>query len=140
MAIPKRALLLSSAAITFFTSRYAPQFALFPRSYLLNSVTLFFLQIFVRLFWTIIVYPLFFSPLRHLPQPPVRCTSESCSRFVDIGYSDNNYNCRTRISFSASSEGYSGIRQVSRKEIGLIQFQTMVSFIIDGCSMNHACS
>ncbi|KAF1850192.1 cytochrome P450 [Cucurbitaria berberidis CBS 394.84] len=70
MAIPKRALLLSSAAFTFFSFRYAPQVALFPRSYFWNITTLFLLGIFAQLCWSVILYPLFLSPLRHLPQPP----------------------------------------------------------------------
>ncbi|KAH7069785.1 cytochrome P450 [Paraphoma chrysanthemicola] len=70
MAIPKRFLLLSAFAITFFTSRYAPQIALFPRSYFWNIATLFLIQVFAQYGWQIIVYPLLLSPLRHLPQPP----------------------------------------------------------------------
>jgi hypothetical protein len=72
MAFPKRALFVSSCAITLFSFRYAPQIALFPRSYFWNITTLFLLQVFAQLVWQIIVYPLFLSPLRHLPQPPVR--------------------------------------------------------------------
>jgi hypothetical protein len=71
MAIPKRALLLSSCALTLFSSRYAPQVALF-RSYFWNITSLFLLQWLAQSVWQIIVYPLFLSPLRHLPQPPVR--------------------------------------------------------------------
>jgi hypothetical protein len=78
MAIPKRALLLSSFAITFFTLRYAPQVAFFPRSYFWNIATLFVIQVFAQFGWRIVVYPLFLSPLRHLPQPPVCLTSEIC--------------------------------------------------------------
>jgi hypothetical protein len=74
MALPKRALLLSSAVITFFTFRYAPQVTIFPRSYFWNIATLFLLQLLVQIFWSVIVYPLFLSPLRHLPQPPVNLT------------------------------------------------------------------
>jgi hypothetical protein len=76
MPIPKRALLLSSAAITVFFSRYAPNIAIFPRSYFWNIATLFVIQVFAQYGWEVIVYPLFLSPLRHLPQPPVRLTSE----------------------------------------------------------------
>jgi hypothetical protein len=77
MAIPKRALLLSSFAITFFAFRYAPQFVVFGRSYLSNIATLFLIQVFAQFGWQIIVYPLFLSPLRHLPQPPVCGISEA---------------------------------------------------------------
>jgi len=92
MAIPKRALLLSSFAITFFTVRYAPKLALFPRSYFWNITTLFFIQLFARFGWQIIVYPLFLSPLRHLPQPSVRWTPGHANSLADA----NDY-YRTRI-------------------------------------------
>jgi hypothetical protein len=75
MAVSKRALLLSSAALTFFTSRYAPH-ASVSRSNIWNFVAVFFLQLFAKWFWEIIVYPLFLSPLRHLPQAPVSRSSE----------------------------------------------------------------
>ncbi|KAH5466538.1 hypothetical protein HBI22_180030 [Parastagonospora nodorum] len=70
MAIPKRALFLSSCALTFFASRYAPNVAFFPRSYCWNIASLFVIQVFAQWGWQIVVYPLFLSPLRHLPQPP----------------------------------------------------------------------
>ncbi|KAH7381206.1 cytochrome P450 [Phaeosphaeria sp. MPI-PUGE-AT-0046c] len=70
MAIPKRALLLSSCALTFFSFRYAPQATFFPHSYFWNIATLFVIQAFLQFGWQIVVYPLFLSPLRHLPQPP----------------------------------------------------------------------
>jgi len=70
MAIPKRFLILSASALTFYTTRYAPQLAISSRSYFWNITSLFFIQWFAQLAWQIIVYPLFLSPLRHLPQPP----------------------------------------------------------------------
>jgi hypothetical protein len=69
--LPKRALLLSSAALTFFGFRYAPGALLFADSYFWNVAALFALQYFAQVVWQVIVYPLFLSPLRHLPQPPV---------------------------------------------------------------------
>jgi hypothetical protein len=74
MPIPKRALLLSSAALTFFSQRYAPHLTLFAKSYAKNIATLFVIQLLVQWTWQIVVYPLFLSPLRHLPQPPVGLT------------------------------------------------------------------
>ncbi len=71
MAIPKRFLLLSSAALTFFAFRFAPQIALFRNSYFWNIASLFLIQFFAQFFWGAIVYPHLLSPLRHLPQPPV---------------------------------------------------------------------
>lgn len=68
MAIPKKAQLLCSAAITWFTFRYAPQFTLL-RSFVGNTVALFALQMLARFAWGVIVFPLFLSPLRRLPQP-----------------------------------------------------------------------
>jgi len=76
MPIPKRALLLSSAALTLFGQRYAPHLSFFSNSYAKNITTLFLIQLFAKWAWQIIVYPLFLSPLRHLPQPPVRLTSD----------------------------------------------------------------
>jgi hypothetical protein len=86
MAIPKRALLLSSSALTFLTLRYAPQYAFFGRGYLFNIAMLFLIQVFAQFGWQIVVYPLFLSPLRHLPQPPVHRTSEPCG---DLRFADN---------------------------------------------------
>jgi hypothetical protein len=74
MTVPKRFLLLSSAAFTFFSFRYAQAATIFPGRYVSNTTTLFLLLLLSQWFWSIIVYPLFLSPLRHLPQPPVSFT------------------------------------------------------------------
>jgi hypothetical protein len=71
MAIPKRAFLVSSAVITFFTQRYAPHIAIYPNSFLKNAITLLLIQWGVQFCCTVLVYPFFFSPLRHLPSAPV---------------------------------------------------------------------
>ncbi|KAF2713483.1 cytochrome P450 [Pleomassaria siparia CBS 279.74] len=70
MSVQKRVLLLASTATSFATFRYAPQLALFPRSYFWNTATLFLILYFAQLTWNLVVYPHFLSPLRHLPQPP----------------------------------------------------------------------
>jgi hypothetical protein len=44
------------------------------KSYAKNIATLFVIQLLVQWTWQIVVYPLFLSPLRHLPQPPVGLT------------------------------------------------------------------
>jgi hypothetical protein len=75
MDIPKKAFLLSSAVITFFTLRYAPQVALYPKSFFWNAATLFLIQCGAQFGWSVLVYPFFFSPLRHLPSPPVTMIS-----------------------------------------------------------------
>ncbi|KAF2870321.1 cytochrome P450 [Massariosphaeria phaeospora] len=69
MAVQKRVLLLSAAVISVLTSRYAPQYAL-SRSLFWSIAMLFLVHLFVQLSWSVVVYPLFLSPLRHLPQPP----------------------------------------------------------------------
>ncbi|KAF2124032.1 cytochrome P450 [Dothidotthia symphoricarpi CBS 119687] len=69
MAVPKRALLLASAAISFFAFRYAPQ-AVISSSIVWNVVILFFGLWTGQFAWQTVVTPLFFSPLRNLPQPP----------------------------------------------------------------------
>ncbi|KAF2472405.1 cytochrome P450 [Lindgomyces ingoldianus] len=69
MAIQKRVLLLAAAAISFFAIRYIPQFTLF-ESLFWNAVSVYFVLLTLQLIWTVIVYPLCFSPLRHLPSPP----------------------------------------------------------------------
>jgi hypothetical protein len=70
-SIPKRALLLASAASTFFTFRYAPGLALVPGSFMWNAAALFAVLVGIKWFWKVIVLPLCLSPLRHLPTPPV---------------------------------------------------------------------
>ncbi|KAH7109253.1 cytochrome P450 [Dendryphion nanum] len=70
MAVQKRLLLLSAFTISVFTRRYAPQLTLFPSSFVWNVATIFLLQLLAQLCWTVLLYPLCFSPLRHLPQPP----------------------------------------------------------------------
>ncbi|KAH7397318.1 cytochrome P450 [Pyrenochaeta sp. MPI-SDFR-AT-0127] len=70
MALAKRVLLVSSLVLTFLSFRYAPLVIIFPRSYFWNIVALFLIHIFAQLVWSIFVYPLFLTPLRHLPQPP----------------------------------------------------------------------
>ncbi|KAF1976840.1 cytochrome P450 [Bimuria novae-zelandiae CBS 107.79] len=69
MAISKRALVVAAAAITFFTQRYAPWAAL-SASPMRNVAALSSIAIFAKFCWGTFVYPLFLSPLRHLPQAP----------------------------------------------------------------------
>jgi hypothetical protein len=71
MAIPKRAFVVSSAVITFFTQRYAPHVAVYPNNFLKNAATLLLIQWAVQFCCSVLVYPFFFSPLRHLPSAPV---------------------------------------------------------------------
>jgi hypothetical protein len=71
MTVPKRFLLLASAAFTFASFRYAHSAAIFPGRYFLNSATVFVVLLLAQWAWSVVVYPLFLSPLRHLPQPPV---------------------------------------------------------------------
>ena len=83
MAVPKRALLLTSAAFAFFTARYELDVAPFhSQSYIKNTVATFFLLYFVRLVWNIIVYPLFLTPLRKLPTPEVSLLFNAVEAFA----------------------------------------------------------
>lgn len=70
MAVQKRLLLLVAAGTSFFVFRYAPQFAIFPSSFFWNVASIFLVELLAQLCWTVLVYPLCLSPLRHLPQPP----------------------------------------------------------------------
>jgi hypothetical protein len=71
MAAQKRVLLLASIALSFFSFRYAPAFAIFPRSFFWNVGSVYLFLSLANLVWNILVYPLCLSPLRHLPQPQV---------------------------------------------------------------------
>ena len=79
MAVQKRFLLLLAASVTLVTSRYAPRLAI-ASSFIVNTVALFVAEIFALVVWWTVVYPLFFSPLRHLPQPKVCPISKSLMR------------------------------------------------------------
>jgi hypothetical protein len=70
MAVPKRFLLLASVAFTWFSQRYAPMVAI-SRGYIKNTLALFAMTVFAQLVWSIVIYPIFLSPLRGLPTPPV---------------------------------------------------------------------
>ncbi|RYO65006.1 hypothetical protein AA0113_g5602 [Alternaria arborescens] len=69
MAVPKRFLLLASAAFSWFSQRYAPAVTI-SNGPIKNTTAIFAIALFSRLFWSVIVYPLFLSPLRGLPSPP----------------------------------------------------------------------
>ena len=68
-SFPHQALIPLSAAITWLSHRYAPQLIL-KDSILLTFATLYLVSLFLRLSWTVVIYPKLFSPLRKLPQPP----------------------------------------------------------------------
>lgn len=57
----------TSATISFLVANYAPQYSL---GYVLNGTVLALAQIVGWIIWTTIIYPGFFSPLRHIPTPP----------------------------------------------------------------------
>lgn len=72
MTIPKRILLLSACALTFFSKKYAPESPLTQGGYGKTVLALFAIQYFAQAFYKVLIYPFFLSPLRRLPQPPVR--------------------------------------------------------------------
>ncbi|KAF2201927.1 cytochrome P450 [Delitschia confertaspora ATCC 74209] len=67
--VQKQWFLLFPLLISVYTWRNAPQYTI-SGSIFWNTVALFLIQYLVKFGWTVIVYPLFFSPLRHLSQPP----------------------------------------------------------------------
>lgn len=60
----------TSIASGVFLVHFAPGYSL-GRSYTWTAVALFLLQWLVYGIYSVILYPRFFSPLRHLPSPPV---------------------------------------------------------------------
>jgi hypothetical protein len=77
MAVPKRFLLLASAAFTWFSQRYA-SVVIVSKGPIKNTITLFVIAWLAQFLWSVVVYPLFLSPLRGLPTPPVR----TCARYA----------------------------------------------------------
>ncbi|ERF74949.1 hypothetical protein EPUS_05157 [Endocarpon pusillum Z07020] len=59
----------TSIASSIFLVQLAPEYSV-GGSYIWTAVPLFLLQWLVYAFYSIILYPKFFSPLRHLPSPP----------------------------------------------------------------------
>lgn len=55
-------MLVASVAISVLTGRYAPQYSI-------GIVVLFLAQVSLYAFYNIVLYPRFFSPIRHLPSP-----------------------------------------------------------------------
>lgn len=55
--------------------QFAPQYSL-SRSYLATFFILFAILSVLGAFWKVILWPKLFSPLRHLPQPPVSCNGQ----------------------------------------------------------------
>ncbi|KAL2351287.1 cytochrome P450 [Cryomyces antarcticus] len=68
MATAKR-MLGSSLVASFVLNHYAPSYAV-AHSYLWTAVVLFVVQFLSWGLYTVILYPAFLSPLRHLPEPP----------------------------------------------------------------------
>ncbi|RDW77310.1 cytochrome P450 monooxygenase-like protein [Coleophoma cylindrospora] len=69
--IPLREVAISSAAASFALVNFQPNVLLFSRpSYLGTFVQLFLVQFILWGIWKVLLYPKFFSPLRHLPSPP----------------------------------------------------------------------
>ncbi|KAI4164954.1 MAG: hypothetical protein LQ342_001587 [Letrouitia transgressa] len=68
MAPIKRLLLLSSVATSTFLVKYLPQLSL-KSSFVATLLALFSFQLTIWFTWTALLYPKYFSPLRHLPEP-----------------------------------------------------------------------
>ena len=56
-----------SVGVATIVNRYAPQYSV---GLVLTSILLFVAQLLAWATWAVIIYPRFFSPLRHLPTPP----------------------------------------------------------------------
>ncbi|THY25748.1 cytochrome P450 monooxygenase [Aureobasidium pullulans] len=66
--VMKRALLLAAVALSFSVKSFAPG-SLLHGSVWQSTVAIFLSMLAVRFSWTCLLYPLCFSPLRHLPHP-----------------------------------------------------------------------
>lgn len=71
MGFSNRTLFIASIAASLVNLKLAPHLALFPQSVFWNTAAVYFSVAFASLTWSILIYPHFFSPLRHLPQAPV---------------------------------------------------------------------
>lgn len=70
MGFSNRTLFIASIAASLVNLKLAPHLALFPQSVFWNTAAIYFSVAFASLTWSILIYPHFFSPLRHLPQAP----------------------------------------------------------------------
>ena len=76
MDVPWQFITISSLAGSFGLVRLAPLYS--PSRYFIATFVLVFLgEIIAAITWQAILWPRFISPLRHLPEPPVRPTSRS---------------------------------------------------------------
>ena len=76
MDVPWQFITISSLAGSFGLVRLAPQYS--PSNYFIATFLLVFLgEIIAAVTWQAILWPRFISPLRHLPEPPVRSTFRS---------------------------------------------------------------
>ncbi|KAH7057107.1 cytochrome P450 [Macrophomina phaseolina] len=66
---PTSALALASAAESVILGRYAPSPYIISNSVFTRTAILFSIQLLLWYTWSCLIYPYFFSPLRHLPQP-----------------------------------------------------------------------
>lgn len=66
--VQKRVILPVAVAISFFLKSFAPKYLLHGSEWH-TAATAFMGMVTIRFIWDCILYPLYFSPLRHLPQP-----------------------------------------------------------------------
>ena len=64
---PNLQMLGLSAGLSVVLSRYAPRYTL---GLITTTILLFLFQFLAYQVWQIIIYPRFFSPIRHVPTPP----------------------------------------------------------------------
>ncbi|KAI5200675.1 hypothetical protein AUEXF2481DRAFT_37728 [Aureobasidium subglaciale EXF-2481] len=66
--VMKRAILLAAAALSLMLKSFAPE-RLLHESVWQTTAAIFSTIFAIRFFWSSLIYPFFFSPLRHLPHP-----------------------------------------------------------------------
>lgn len=93
MAVPKRVLLLTSAAYAGFRARYGVGFTPFAaQSYVKNTLGVYVVLFFAQLFWGVFVYPLFLTPLRKLPTPEVSTFLSFSSELLSLSIGEAEIN------------------------------------------------
>ena len=70
-----KAILLTSAVLSALLVRTVPEYSI-QSSYIWTFLTIVAVRLLIFGTWVVIIWPKFLSPLRHLPQPPVRIPSE----------------------------------------------------------------
>jgi len=69
-SVPFKTLALVPAVATYFLVEHKPEFLLFSRpTYLGTYAQLYIIGFLAWAIWTVLLYPKYFTPLRHIPSP-----------------------------------------------------------------------